>query len=163
MKPLIVLLSVFFISLILNKIFTRGYKLGFSGRIAIAVMLVFTAIAHIVFTEGMAMMIPSFIPFKTELVYLTGILEIAAAFGILIPGTRLLTAWLLIAFFILILPANIYAALNTVDYQNAHFNGPGLSYLWFRIPLQIFFIGWTYFTAIHLDRTKEFRALNSST
>ena len=86
MKPLIVLLSVFFISLILHKIFTRGYKLGFSGRIAMAVMLVFTAIAHIVFTKGMAMMIPGFIPFKTELVYLTGILEIAAAFGILIPG-----------------------------------------------------------------------------
>lgn len=148
MKPLIVLLSVFLISLLTTK-FVRGhYDVALSGRIAMSAMLVFTAIGHFAFTDGMVMMLPDFIPFKTEVVYFTGIIEIAAALGLLIPHLRIITAWLLIVFFILILPANIYAAIKQVDYQKATFDGNGLSYLWFRIPLQILFMVWTYFSAI---------------
>ena len=148
MKPLLVLFSVFAISLIVNKNFYGNYKVALSARIAMSSMLVFTAVAHFVFTKGMAMMLPDFIPFRTETVYLTGLIEIAAAVGIFVPNLRILIGWLLIAFFILILPANIYAAIKQIDYQNGTFDGNGLSYLWFRIPLQIFFIVWTYFSTI---------------
>ena len=148
MKPLLVLLSVFAISLIVNKNFHGNYKVALSARIAMSSMLVFTAVAHFVFTKGMTMMLPDFIPFRTETVYLTGLIEIAAAIGVFIPNLRTLTGWLLIAFFILILPSNIYAAIKQIDYQNGTFDGNGLSYLWFRIPLQIFFIIWTYFSTI---------------
>ena len=148
MKPLLVLLSVFAISLIVNKNFHGNYKVALSARIAMSSMLVFTAVAHFVFTKGMTMMLPDFIPFRTETVYLTGLIEIAAAIGVFIPNLRTLTGWLLIAFFILILPSNIYAAIKQIDYQNGTFDGNGLSYLWFRIPLQIFFIVWTYFSTI---------------
>ena len=48
-------------------------------------------------------------------------------------------------FFILILPSNIYASVKKINYQKATLDGPGLSYLWFRMPLQVFFIGWVYF------------------
>jgi len=52
MKPLIVLLSVFFISLLTTK-FVRGqYEFALSGRIAMSAMLVFTALGHFAFTEG---------------------------------------------------------------------------------------------------------------
>ena len=148
MKPLIVLLTVFAISLLTIKFVRGNFEFALSGRIAMAAMLVFTAIAHFAFTKGMAMMLPDFIPYKTEVVYLTGIIEIAAAIGLFIPSFSVITAWLLIAFFILILPANIYAAINHIDYQNGTFDGNGLSYLWFRIPLQILFIVWTYLSAI---------------
>lgn len=37
----------------------------------------------------------------------------------------------------LILPANIYAAMNNVDHEKASVAGKGMNYLWFRIPLQI--------------------------
>ncbi len=148
MKPLIVLLSVFVISLIVTKIFKGRYEFALSGRIAMSVMLVFTAIAHFAFTKGMEMMLPTFIPYKTEVVYLTGIIELAAAIGILIPSFRAIIALLLIVFFFLILPVNIYAAIKHIDYQKATFNGSGLNYLWFRIPLQILFILWTYIFAI---------------
>jgi len=148
MKPLIVLLSVFAISLLATKIVQGNYKLALSGRIAMSVMLVFTALAHFVFTKGMAMMLPDFVPYKTATVYLTGIIEIIAAIGLFIPKFRVITAWLLIAFFILILPANIYAAIKNIDYQKGTFDGSGLAYLWFRIPLQILFIGWTYLSCI---------------
>ena len=144
MKPLFVLFGVFAISILATKVFQGKYQVPLSGRIALSMMLVFTAIAHFVFTRGMEMMLPSFIPFKTEVVYLTGIIEVAAAIGLLIPSFRLVTAWLLIAFFFLILPANIYAALKHVDYQSADNGGNRINYLWFRIPLQLLFIIWTY-------------------
>ncbi|MBX3242827.1 MAG: hypothetical protein KIT80_18160 [Chitinophagaceae bacterium] len=148
MKPLIVLLSVFAVSLAVNKIFRGNYEFALPGRIAMSAMLVFTAVAHFAFTKGMAMMLPDFIPYKTETVYLTGVIEIVAAIGLFVPNFRVMTAWLLIAFFILILPANIYAAIKHIDYQKGTFDGNGLTYLWFRIPLQIIFIVWTYLSAI---------------
>ena len=148
MKPLIILLSVFAILLLASKIFKGYFEFALSARIAMSAMLLFTAIGHFAFTKGMSMMLPYFIPFKTEMVYLTGVIEIAAAIGLFIPNFRVITAWLLIAFFILILPANIYAAINHIDYQKGTFNGHGLNYLWFRIPLQVFFIAWTYLSAI---------------
>lgn len=148
MKPLLVLLSVFVVLLVTFKIFRGHYEFALSGRIAMSVMLLFTALGHFVFTKGMTMMLPSFIPFKTEMVYLTGILEIAGAIGLFLPNFRVIIGWLLIVFFLLILPANIYAAFNNIDYQNGTFEGNGPSYLWFRIPLQLLFMVWTYLSAI---------------
>ncbi len=148
MKPIIVLLCVFAGSLFATKIFRGNYDFALSGRIAMSVMLIFTAIGHFAFPKGMSMMLPSFIFYKIEIVYITGIIEIAAAIGLFIPGLRVLTGWMLIVFFILILPANIYAAIKHIDYQKGTFDGNGLVYLWFRIPLQILFICWTYLSAI---------------
>ena len=92
-------------------------------------------------------MVPAFIPFKKQLVWLTGIIEMAAAIGLLLSSWRHTTALWLIIFFILILPANIYAAVNKVDYQNANHEGSGTRYLWFRVPLQLLFIFWVYWFA----------------
>ncbi len=148
MKPLIILISVFVISCMTNKILHGNFSFALSGRIGMSAMLLFTAIGHFVFTKGMSMMLPDFVPFRIELVYLTGILEIAAAIGLFIPKFRVVTAWLLVVFFILMLPANIYASIKHIDYQKGTFDGPGLTYLWFRIPLQILFIVWTYLSTI---------------
>ncbi|HSC54817.1 MAG TPA: hypothetical protein VLC98_14390 [Phnomibacter sp.] len=148
MKPLYVLLISFVLALIGTKLVLGHFDAALAGRIAMSIMLVFTAIAHFVFTKGMAMMIPDFIPLKKLLVYITGIIEVAAAVGLHIPAIRVTTAWLLIFFFILLLPANIHAAVKRIDYQKGTNDGPGLSYLWLRVPLQILFIAWTYFCAI---------------
>jgi len=148
MKPLIVLLSTFAIAIGVIKLSTDKYDIAFAAIIAMSAMLLFTAIAHFAFTKGMTMMIPNFIPFKKEFVYFTGIIEIAAGIGLLIPNFRLLTAWLLILFFTLLLPANINAAIRHIDYQKGTFEGSGTKYLWFRVPLQILFILWVYFAAI---------------
>jgi uncharacterized membrane protein len=144
MKPLLVLLGVFLLSIILLKVFRGNYDIALAGRIALAAMLCFTAIGHFAFTQGMTLMLPDFVPYKTETVYLTGTIEILAAIGLFIPSLRVSVGWLLILFFILTLPANIYAAIKQVDYQKATLDGPGLTYLWFRVPLQIAFISWTY-------------------
>lgn len=150
MKPLIVLLLTYLVSLLATRIINGDYNFLLSGNLAMSVMLLFTAIGHFLYTKGMVLMIPAFIPFKKELVYFTGMIEIAAAIGLLIPALRYLTAVLLIIFFILILSANINAAIHKVDYQKATVAGPGIRYLWFRIPLQFFFIAWVaYFGLEH--------------
>jgi len=150
MKPLIILLITFAISLFAIKFLWKEYDFTLSARIAMSMMLIFTAIGHFVFTKGMSMMIPRFIPFKESFVYLTGIFEVLLAIGLLISKTKVISGWTLIIFLLLMLPANIYASINNVNYQKGTFDGNGLSYLWFRIPLQILFIIWAYISTIRI-------------
>jgi len=150
MKPLVVLLSSFFIAIFVMRIINKDYNFALSARIAMSIMLCFTAIGHFAFTKGMSMMIPQFIPFKTNLVYLTGLFEIILAIGLLIPKFKVISGWTLIIFLVLMLPANIYASIHHINYQKGTFDGHGLSYLWFRIPLQILFIVWAYLSTIRI-------------
>lgn len=99
MKPLLVLLVTFAIATFVLKFSSREYDLALSARIALSAMLLFTAVAHFVFTKGMVLMMPPFIPCKKGFVYFTGMIEILAAFGLLISSLRVLTGWLLILFF----------------------------------------------------------------
>ena len=148
MKPLIVLILVFVVSVLALKLIHGKYDFALSGRIAMSVMLIFTAVGHFAFTKGMSLMIPDFVPSRIAVIYITGVIEIAAAIALLIPAWRVPAAWFVIVFFVLLLPANIYAAIKHVDIEKASFNGPGLEYLWFRVPLQILFITWTYISSV---------------
>ena len=147
MKPFFVLISVFVISLAMTSLFST-MNIILSGKIAMSVMLLFTSIGHFKFTNGMVMMLPERMPAKKELVLITGIIEILAAIGILIPAIAKLTGILLIIFFVLILPSNISAAIRNVNYEKADYTGKGTEYLWFRIPFQLLLIGWVYFFVI---------------
>ncbi|AFM05051.1 putative membrane protein [Bernardetia litoralis DSM 6794] len=148
MKPLVVLLVVFVLSIFVLQFFNQKYDTVLAARIAMCAMLCFTAIGHFAFTKGMTMMLPSIIPFKTEIVYFTGIVEVILGIGLLVSNWKVYSAWILIFFFVILLPANIYAAIKQVDLQKATFDGYGLSYLWFRIPLQLLFIAWIYLSSI---------------
>ncbi|PKD17035.1 hypothetical protein APR41_06265 [Salegentibacter salinarum] len=150
MKPLIVLIFFFLVAIFAVRVITGIYNFPLSARIGISVMLLFTAMGHFIFPEGMVLMIPDFIPFKKSLVYFTALIEIFGAIGLHIPQFRILTAWLLILFFLAVLPANIKASIEGLDYQKATYDGNGLMYLWFRIPLQILFILWIYFSTIRI-------------
>jgi len=150
MAVLIVLFISFLASSGILKMITSEWNFILSGNIAMCIMLFFTALGHFKFPKGMAMMIPKIIPYKTELVYLTGFVEIAAGAGLLFPQFRYFTGVFLVVFFILILPANIYAAVHNLDYQKGTFDGKGPTYLWFRIPMQLFLIAWVWFFTILL-------------
>jgi uncharacterized membrane protein len=148
MKPLIVLLIAFLISGIVFKLTKKSVNYQLCGRIAMTFMLIFTAIGHFVYSKGMTAMIPDFFPNKELIVVFTGILEIVFAIGLLIPRYQRMTGWLLIIFFSLVLPANIKASIHNINYQTGNLDGSGLNYLWFRIPLQIFFIIWVYISTL---------------
>lgn len=149
MKPLILLISVFAIGYVISLLRKKGKpNIPFLARIAMSCMLVFTGIAHFFMAKGMMQMLPESVPFRLEMVYLTGVLEIAGAIGLLIKSLAKLSGWCLILFLVLVLPANIFAALNHIDPVTGSPDGNGPAYLFFRIPLQLFFIGWIYLSAV---------------
>ncbi|WP_293301259.1 DoxX family protein [Pedobacter sp. UBA4863] len=155
MKPLIVLLLAFTISSLTTMFINKQWNFILSGKIAMSVMLLFTALGHFIYPKGMSMMLPEIIPYKTQIIYITGIIEIAAALGLFIPALRGLTGWLLITFFVLVLPANIYATIIHLNYEKGTFDGNSLNYLWFRLPLQLLFIIWTYFFTIKHQQSNK--------
>ena len=121
------------------------------GRISLAIVFVFTGLGHFIMSEPMAQMLPSWVPMRMPIIYITGVVELAAAAGLLVPRLCRLTGIYLIAFLILVLPANIYAAINRVE-MGGHSMGP--PYLFIRIPLQLILIIWTYWFAVRKAATK---------
>jgi uncharacterized membrane protein len=148
MKPLIVLIVVFLLALVINWLLYGNPAPEQSGRIAMSTMLLFTSIGHYKFRKGMASMLPPAVPGRQGIVLLTGLIEIAAAVGLLIPQTRAITAVCLIIFFVSVLPANIYATMKNLNYETGEYDGNGMKYLWFRVPLQALFIIWVYWFAL---------------
>lgn len=143
MAPLIILLVSFGIIFLINKLFlNRRLSLSFCGRISLSIMLLFTGITHFTNTGLMIQMLPDFFPIKKEIIYFTGVLELLAAAGLVIAKFSRLTSILLIIFFLLVLPANIIGSIKQVRLGGME---SGVNYLYFRIPLQVFFILWTYF------------------
>nr|WP_260407839.1 hypothetical protein [Planomonospora venezuelensis] len=115
-----------------------------SAAHGLAVMLVMTAGAHFVPSDvafmpnhaDMVAMVPPFVPFPALVVYLTGLLELAGAVGLVIPATRRAAGICLALLFVLMLPANIHAALAGVTLA-----GEAATPLWQRIPEQVLYIG----------------------
>jgi len=123
----------------------RGF--GFAGapafaswsadvRDGLAVMLLFTGSAH--FTpvkEDLIRMTPQWVPRPRAMVFFTGLCELAAAIGLVIPETRRAAGIALILFFIAVLPANVHAARAGITLR-----GRPATPLWLRVPMQILFI-----------------------
>jgi uncharacterized membrane protein len=110
---------------------------------AMALMLVVTASAHFVPAGVTVMpnhadlvrMVPPLVPFPDAMVYLTGVLELLGALGLVLTTTRWAAGLSLAALFVLLLPANIYAAVAGVP-----FSGEDATPLWLRIPEQVAYI-----------------------
>ena len=150
MAPLIILLVTFGVFFAVNRFLLGGkFSLSFIGRFALAIMLIATGVSHFTSADPMIEMMPDFMPAKREIVYFTGICELLAVIGLIWNKTAKLTAVMLIIFFISILPANIVGSL-----KQFHFGGMenGAIYLFFRIPLQILFIFWTYYFGIRVNK-----------
>lgn len=109
----------------------------------LAVMLVATATAHFVppsvtvmpSHDGLVAMVPPFVPFPGAVVHLTGALELLGAAGLVRAATRSTAGIGLAVLFVLMLPANIYAAIEDIP-----LNGDPATALWFRVPEQLIYI-----------------------
>lgn len=151
MKLLVILFATFILALLGTKIFQGSWNFLFSGNLGMAVFIIFTGLSHFKFQKGMAMMIPDFIPAKMFWVYFTGIIEIAAGVGLMIPSIRETTAILLIIFLIIVFLANINSSKKKINIFKADYTGPGMNYLYKeRIPMQIILIAWTWYFGIYL-------------
>ena len=148
MKPLVLLFVVFFAGAAVAKLWTGDWAWRFNGNLALCVMLFLTALGHFRFSKGMMMMIPAIIPYKREIVMVTGLFEIALGFCLLFPAIRTAAGVVVIAMLVLMLPANISAARRRVNYQTATYDGPGPAYLWFRLPMQALLIAWVLWFSV---------------
>jgi uncharacterized membrane protein len=115
------------------------------ARVGLSLFFAFSALGHFIRTEGMAEMLPASVPYRIEIIYVTGILELLGAIGVWIPRLTRLTGILLIVMLVGLLPANIYSAINRVEFGG---HGAGPVYLLVRIPFQLFAIWWTYFATL---------------
>jgi uncharacterized membrane protein len=78
------------------------------ARVGLSIFFTFTAIGHFIRTEPMAAMLPPWAPYRVELIYVTGVLELLGAIAVWIPSLIKVAGFCLILMLICILPANIY-------------------------------------------------------
>lgn len=115
------------------------------ARVGLSLFFAFTAMGHFIRTEAMAEMLPPSVPYRVGLIYLTGAFELLGAAGVWVPQLRRLTGLCLIVMLLSVLPSNVYAALNRVDF-GGHEAGP--AYLLVRVPFQLLVVWWVYFAAV---------------
>ena len=96
----------------------------------------------------LAIMPPS-LPWPAALVAISGACEIAGGLGILLPPTRRLAGWGLIALLVAVFPANLHMAIDGTQPPGVHL--PAWA-LWGRLPLQALFIAWAWLVACRRPR-----------
>ena len=101
-------------------------------------LFVVTGILHFVIPRVYESIIPDYLPAQRELVYASGVAEIAGGAGLMHPRTRRAGMWLSIATLVAVFPANLHMALNAERYDFAP------AALWARLPLQVLLIAWAW-------------------
>lgn len=118
---------------------------------ALALMLVMTASAHFVpgdvtvmpNHDDLAAMVPPGVPFPSAVIHLTGVLELLGAAGLVITSTRRWAGPCLAVLFVALLPGNVYAALEDIE-----FAGEPATPLWQRLPEQALYIAVALWVAV---------------
>jgi len=108
------------------------------SKYLLALFMVGAGSLHFIGPDSYLKIMPLYLPWHLELVYLSGFFEIVLGFLLLIPRFSRLAAWGIIALLIAVFPANIFL------YQHQEvMPGPPMLHL-LRLPLQAVFILWAY-------------------
>ena len=114
---------------------------GRTARLLLAGIFVFAGVMHFIIPASYVGIMPPWLPWHRELVYLSGVLEIAGGVGLLIPRTRRAAGMGLILLLIAVWPANLQMLLNARATDEAPWYQ---ALLWLRLPLQILLIIWVW-------------------
>jgi uncharacterized membrane protein len=109
------------------------------SRWLLTVFMVGAGVNHFLSPAAYVAMMPTALPAPLELVYVSGVAEILGGLGLILPATRRLAAWGLIALLIAVFPANLNMAVNHLPLAGRPL--PSWA-LWGRLPLQLVLIGW---------------------
>jgi uncharacterized membrane protein len=121
------------------------FNLTMGGRVGICAVFLFTAIGHFFRTESMLLMLPPFVPARRALIYLSGVVAVLFAVALVTLSRSEYLGWSVILYLVVILPSNIYAAVQRIPF-GGHSIGP--RYLFVRFPLQLILIFWTYWFSV---------------
>eukprot|EP01084_Bolivina_argentea_P172565 298942_1 len=92
---------------------------------------------------------PPILPYKEELIYLSGVFEILGGVLSLIPATKNIGGYLTILTLLGVFPANIYMTISKESQQKM---GATQSQAYFRLPLQLIMILMAY---IYIQKKKK--------
>jgi uncharacterized membrane protein len=110
-------------------------------RWLLTVVMVAAGANHFIAAATYAAMVPVDLPAPLTLVYISGIAEVLGGLGLILPSTRKLAAWGLVALYIAVFPANLNMAINHLHLGDHEV--PGWA-LWARLPLQGVLIAWAW-------------------
>jgi uncharacterized membrane protein len=82
-------------------------------RWALAAFMLAAGIGHLVVTDEFLGQTPTWLPLRSPIVIVSGLVEIGFALAlVLLPSRRRQVGWALAAFFVLVFPGNLYQALE---------------------------------------------------
>jgi len=96
-------------------------------------------IKHFTNVDWFMKIMPPYLPYHKELIYLSGVFEILFGVMLLFEKTRFLAGWGIILLLIAVFPANIYLAQT-----NGAAMGTSAAIAWGRLPFQVVFIALAY-------------------
>ena len=102
-----------------------------SGRALVFVWFFLGGIGHFVLTKTFVSVVPPYVPFPLEMVYFTGVCEIAGALALLYRPLRRIAGLCLIALTICVTPVHIQMLIEAEKYRAL---GPIV--LWARLLMQ---------------------------
>lgn len=120
-------------------------------HILLAAIFVFAGAMHFLVPRSYMAIMPPWVPYRLEAVYLSGLLEILGGLALLVSPTRRAAGLALIALLIAVFPANIQMLVNAMASGASPFH---LTLLWLRLPLQPLLIVWVYRAAV-TTRTRQ--------
>lgn len=123
-------------------------KVKRASRWLVGIIFIGAGINHFLNSEFYTAIMPPYIPYHLEMVYLSGILEVLGGLGLFIPKTQRWAGYGLIALLLAVFPANIYMATNTDLFENT---APAWA-LYLRLPLQFILIAWVYWSIDEANR-----------
>lgn len=97
---------------------------------------------HFLYTNFFLTIMPPYIPWHLEFVYLSGVVEVMLGAGLMYPRTRKFSAYGIIALLIAVFPANIYMAFNNDVLKEM--NTSAFIAQWVRLPFQFVLIAIAY-------------------
>ena len=105
---------------------------------------VFAGVMHFVIPRTYEAIVPDQLPARRELVYASGVAEIAGGLAVLHPRTRRLGSLWSIATLLAVFPANVHMAVNPEQVRGLDLNRIPRWALWARLPLQPLAMLWVW-------------------
>ncbi len=107
------------------------------GALVVAALFVASGVLHLVNPSAFLWLMPPWLPLKTELIVISGVMELASAIGLIFKmrWAPLLTVLTLLA----VWPANWWFAIDSLT------SNPEIALIaWLRLPLQLPLLYWAY-------------------
>ncbi len=117
------------------------------ARLLLGATFITTGALHFLRPRVFQAIVPDYLPAHRELVYASGVAELAGGVGVLHPRTRRVAGWWLIATLVAIFPANVSMAVDAERYRSIP-----APLLWLRLPLQALLIAWAWRVAVKPGR-----------